>query len=142
MNIKEVKIIIDDFKKSDLMSLELETKEFKLKLSKRQDETIQVETNNKSAVIKKETNKINNIHEIKAPLVGTFYSAASPEQEPFAKVGKKVAVGDVVCIIEAMKIMNEITSNVNGIISEVVVANNSIVGFDDVLFKVDPNDSK
>ena len=73
---------------------------------------------------------------IRSPMVGSFYSASSPDVAPFAKVGDKVAVDDVVCIIEAMKVFNEIKSEVSGTIAEVLVENGQTVEFDQPLFRV------
>jgi acetyl-CoA carboxylase biotin carboxyl carrier protein len=77
--------------------------------------------------------------EIKSPMVGTFYKAPEPGAEPYAKQGTRVAPGQVVCIIEAMKIMNEIESEVQGVIREVCVDNAQPVEFGQVLFRVDPH---
>jgi len=76
--------------------------------------------------------------EIKSPMVGTFYKAPEPGAEPYVKVGNRVSVGQVVCIIEAMKIMNEIESEVQGVVREVCVDNAQPVEFGQVLFRVDP----
>ena len=77
--------------------------------------------------------------EIKSPMVGTFYSAPEPGAEPYVKAGTRVATGQVVCIIEAMKIMNEIESEVAGVVREVLVENAQPVEFGQLLFRVDPN---
>ncbi len=77
--------------------------------------------------------------EIKSPMVGTFYKAPEHGAEAYAKVGTRVAPGQVVCIIEAMKIMNEIESEVQGVIREVCVDNAQPVEFGQVLFRVDPH---
>ena len=77
--------------------------------------------------------------EIKSPMVGTFYSAPEPGGEPYAKAGSRVAAGQVVCIIEAMKIMNEIESEVAGVVREVLVENAQPVEFGQPLFRVDPH---
>jgi acetyl-CoA carboxylase biotin carboxyl carrier protein len=77
--------------------------------------------------------------EIKSPMVGTFYSAPEPGADPYIKVGSRVSPGQVVCIIEAMKIMNEIESELHGVIREVGVENTQPVEFGQVLFRVDPN---
>ena len=73
---------------------------------------------------------------IKSPMVGTFYRAASPESKPFADVGAKVAETTVVCIIEAMKIMNEIQAERKGTILEVLVENGQPVEYGQKLFKI------
>ena len=77
--------------------------------------------------------------EIKSPMVGTYYSAPEPGAEPYVKVGSRVSSGQVVCIIEAMKIMNEIESELHGVIREVAVENTQPVEFGQVLYRVDPN---
>ena len=77
--------------------------------------------------------------EIKSPMVGTFYSAPEPGAEPYAKSGSRVSAGQVVCIIEAMKIMNEIESEVAGVVREVLVENAQPVEFGQPLFRVDPH---
>jgi len=77
--------------------------------------------------------------EIKSPMVGTFYSAPEPGAQAYVKVGSRVNVGQVVCIIEAMKIMNEIESEVGGVVKEVCVQNAQPVEFGQVLYRVDPN---
>lgn len=73
---------------------------------------------------------------IKAPLVGTFYSSSSPDSEPYVKVGDKVTKGMIVCIIEAMKIMNEIESEADGEVAEVLVKNASAVEYGQPLFRL------
>ena len=80
-----------------------------------------------------------NLVEIKSPMVGTFYAAPEPGAEPYVKVGSRVSPGQVVCIIEAMKIMNEIESEVSGLIRESLVENAQPVEFGQPLFRVDPH---
>src|SRR2546421_9630964 len=77
--------------------------------------------------------------EIKSPMVGTFYTGPEPGAEPYVKAGSRVAPRQVVCIIEAMKIMNEIESEVAGVIREVLVENSQPVEFGQTLFRVDPH---
>jgi acetyl-CoA carboxylase biotin carboxyl carrier protein len=77
--------------------------------------------------------------EIKSPLVGTFYARPSPDSEPFAEVGSHVESDTVVCIIEAMKVMNEIKAEYAGTIAEVVAISGEAVEFDQVLFRIRPD---
>ncbi len=77
--------------------------------------------------------------EIKSPMVGTFYQSPEPAAQPYVKVGSRVNVGQVVCIIEAMKIMNEIESEVAGVVREVLVESSQPVEFGQALFRVDPH---
>jgi acetyl-CoA carboxylase biotin carboxyl carrier protein len=79
------------------------------------------------------------LREVKSPMVGTFYKAPEPGAEPYAKVGSRVSPGQTVCIIEAMKIMNEIEAEVGGVVREVCVDDAQPVEFGQVLFRVDPN---
>lgn len=74
---------------------------------------------------------------IKAPIVGTFYQSASPEKPPYVNVGDTVSKGDIVCIIEAMKFMNEVTSEENGKIAEVLVEDGQFVEFGEPLFRLE-----
>jgi acetyl-CoA carboxylase biotin carboxyl carrier protein len=76
--------------------------------------------------------------EIKSPTPGTFYAAATPEAEPYVQVGSKVQSSTVVCLIEAMKVFNEITADCTGTIAAVLVENQQPVEYGQVLFKVDP----
>jgi acetyl-CoA carboxylase biotin carboxyl carrier protein len=149
MTIKEIQSIIKDFESSSLMTLELEMEDFKLKLSKNKTNEIiekedvkpvtqqpkEVETPTKNI----QTNLQNTI---KSPLVGTFYASSTPHGKPFVEVGQHVKKGQVVCIIEAMKIMNEITSPYTGIIKEVFVRNGEVVGFDHILMRVGEDHEK
>ena len=73
---------------------------------------------------------------ITSPIVGTFYRASAPDQPPFVKVGDTIAKGDVVCIIEAMKFMNEVISEVDGTITEILVEDAQFVEFGQELFRV------
>ncbi|MDP3773345.1 MAG: acetyl-CoA carboxylase biotin carboxyl carrier protein [Gemmatimonadales bacterium] len=80
-----------------------------------------------------------NLIEIKSPMVGTFYRAPEPGAEPYVKVGSRVSAGQTLCIIEAMKIMNEIESEVTGTVREIQIDEAQPVEFGQVLFRVEPN---
>ena len=82
--------------------------------------------------------KPSNLLEVKSPMVGTFYRSPSPEKGPFVQVGDHISQGDVVCIIEAMKLFNEIESEVSGKIVKMLVDDATPVEYDQVLFLVDP----
>jgi acetyl-CoA carboxylase biotin carboxyl carrier protein len=77
-------------------------------------------------------------HEIRSPIVGTFYRAPAPDADPFVEVGQMVQVGTVLCIVEAMKLMNEIESDVSGRVAKVVVENGQPVEYNQVLFLIEP----
>lgn len=77
--------------------------------------------------------------EVKSPIVGTFYRSSAPDKPPYKKVGDRVEAGEVVCIVEAMKLFNEIESEVSGTIVQVLAEDASPVEYDQVLFLVDPS---
>jgi len=79
------------------------------------------------------------LKDIKSPMVGTFYKAPEPGADAYVKVGSRVTAGQTVCIIEAMKIMNEIEAEVSGVIREILVEDTQPVEFGQALFRVDPN---
>jgi acetyl-CoA carboxylase biotin carboxyl carrier protein len=79
------------------------------------------------------------LKEIRSPMVGTFYKAPEPGADPYIKVGNRVSPGQTVCIIEAMKIMNEIEAEIAGTVREILVEDGQPVEFGQVLFRVDPN---
>ena len=83
-----------------------------------------------------EIKDFNKYRDVKSPMVGIFYTAPSPEAEPFVKVGSKVKKGDTLCIIEAMKLMNDVVAEEDGEIVEVCAENGSLVEFGQTLFKI------
>lgn len=78
------------------------------------------------------------LHEVKSPIVGTFYRAPAPDAPPFVEVGSMVSKGTVLCIVEAMKLMNEIESDVSGKVVQIMVENGDPIEYDQVLFLVEP----
>jgi acetyl-CoA carboxylase biotin carboxyl carrier protein len=79
------------------------------------------------------------LKEIKSPMVGTFYASPEPGAEPYVRAGSRVTAGQTVCIVEAMKIMNEIEAEFGGVVREVLVEDATPVEFGQVLFRIDPN---
>ena len=77
--------------------------------------------------------------EVKSPMVGTFYGAPEPGAKPYVSVGSRVSKGQILCIIEAMKIMNEIESEVTGVVTEVLASDAQPVEYGQALFRIDPN---
>ena len=101
-------------------------------------EIIKEKTLDKKEELSSEVDKDIDCYEIKAPLVGTFYSSPKPSDPPFVNVGDKITKGQTICIIEAMKIFNDIESEVNGVIHEVCVKDGSPVEYDQVIIKILP----
>jgi len=148
-DLKEIKAIIDLMQKHDLSVFEIEKEGFRIKLEKgpaaqpiatappatgEPPKAVSAAAETKPAAPK----AIESVplKEIVSPMVGTFYRSASPDGQPFVDVGKTVAEDTVVCIIEAMKVMNEIKAETGGIIAEVVAENGKPVQFGQVLFRV------
>jgi acetyl-CoA carboxylase biotin carboxyl carrier protein len=152
MNIKEIKELITLMNENDLIELEIEREGTKIRLRKSSagrfeaiteepgmlQRVIQISKPEQEFPVKKEEKPEKNLVAIKAPMVGTFYRAAAPDAKPFVEIGQVVEVGQVVCIIEAMKLMNEIKSEVKGKIAEVLVENASSIEYGQVLFMVEP----
>lgn len=142
MDYSEIKKIIQDMGDSKLDTLEIEFPDgLKIKMDKGKNdtETITSITNNVNQSSKSIDDVIQHeqkYNEIKSPMVGTFYSKSSPKAEPFVKVGDKVKKGQVVCIVEAMKLMNEIEAECDGEIVEVCKKDEDMVEYGTVLFKI------
>ncbi len=92
----------------------------------------------KDAATKAETAKAKWL-EVKSPMVGTYYSAPEPGAKPYLSVGERISKGQILCIIEAMKIMNEIESEFDGVVTEIPAQNSHPVEYGQVLFRIDPN---
>ena len=149
MNYEDIKKLIDDMGTANIDELKIEFPEgMKISMKKNINKevvatteqpqatipTIQVNTENN--VIKEEKTCEENYKIIKSPMVGTFYSKPAPDKEPFVKVGDNVKKEQVVCIIEAMKLMNEIESEFDGEIVEVCVNDGDVVEYGMPLFKI------
>ncbi|MCV3741820.1 acetyl-CoA carboxylase biotin carboxyl carrier protein [Lentilactobacillus hilgardii] len=158
MDEKEIERLLDKFDKSSLKNFELTQDDFKLALSKREgDEQVindsqatelvgsdsihhKQNLQSQSAVSKdlksEDADSPDNVEEITAPLVGVIYFAPNPDKPAFKKQGDKVKKGDVVCVIEAMKMINEVKSDVSGTISNVLVKDGSMVEYGQPIFQV------
>lgn len=152
MDLKLVKKIIDLIAESEVNEVSIEEGDFKIKVKKQSDQA-QVSysqpmvaapsvaptasTPSKAAsTVEESTNQVSNGQKVEAPIVGTFYEAPSPDSDPFVKVGDKVSKGQTLCIIEAMKIMNEIESDCAGTITQIHVQNGTPVEFGQPLFTI------
>ena len=150
MELKDIKAVIDLMKKNDLSVFEMEKDGFRLKLQKGAGEQTVFSSappvaaaapviapgSTAAPAPAAEAATSGSLKDIVSPMVGTFYRAGSPESPSFVDVGKEVSEETVVCIIEAMKVMNEIKAETKGVIAEIVAENGKPVQFGQVLFRV------
>lgn len=157
MKTTEIRDLIDFIAQSGLNEVDIETKELKLHVKREPDQkvlkssapvmaapvavaapaAVHVPAPAAPKVEKPAAGK--NTVEIKSPMIGTFYRSSNPDSPPFVSVGDKVSKGQVVCIIEAMKLFNEIESEVSGTIVKASIENSTPVEYDQVLFVVEPD---
>ena len=155
MNIDEIKSLLEMMENSSVTLLEVKEGESKIRLEKN---TAQMQVSSVQAMplqtlplssnalpiqpplddaIEGEANvDFNKTFEVKSPMVGVFYAAPAPEADPFVRLGSWVKQGDVICIIEAMKILNEIIAEKDGEIVDICVENGQVVEFSQTLFKI------
>ncbi|MBN2097120.1 MAG: acetyl-CoA carboxylase biotin carboxyl carrier protein [Candidatus Omnitrophica bacterium] len=145
MNLKELKEMISLMNENELTELELERDGLRIKLKKGAQgiqEIItplsQSQSGSEISQIPETKPKTQESIEIESPMVGTFYRAPTPEAVVFVDIGTEIAPGQVLCIIEAMKLMNEIKAEVHGRIKEILVENGSAVEYGQVLFYAEP----
>lgn len=159
---KIVKDLLNEFKESDLTEFEMETAELRLRFGRGVNAGSGMATGNSfaqnnpaaervsgnaaaSAASAPETVKENalaagaddNLEPVKAPLVGTFYAAPSPDADPFVQEGQKVSKGETLCILEAMKMMNELTAPYDLIVRRILGVNGEMAEYNQVLFEVE-----
>jgi acetyl-CoA carboxylase biotin carboxyl carrier protein len=161
MDVKDLKKLLDAIAEADIAELTLETGDYKLTV-KRGAETVQIvsppqqlsqpqpvapaapppaanTTDTPTAPQPEAPEPKGRLVEITAPIVGTFYAAPAPDAPDYVQVGDRVTAGQVLCIIEAMKLMNEIEADVAGVIKEILVKNEEPVEYGQVLFRIDPS---
>jgi acetyl-CoA carboxylase biotin carboxyl carrier protein len=142
MNTKKIKELIELMSENDLTELEIEQEGMKVKLVKGSGDRLEQVVVPAQQVVATQpampaAESVRPGKEIKAPMVGTFYRAPSPESAPFIEVGDVISKGDVLCIIEAMKLMNEVKAEISGKITEILVENAEPVEFGQALFRVE-----
>ena len=137
MNFEEIEKLIHMLEESQLSYLEIEENGFKIKLDKNSGARLveEVKAEAKSEEKKEENVEVSG-NVITSPLVGTYHSAPYKDAKPFVTVGDKVKKGDKLCIIEAMKVMNEITSSYSGTVKEICAADGDMVDFGKKLFVI------
>lgn len=142
MELEEIKDIISFLKDTDVTELNIEREGFKIRIKRGYiygplEITKTVKPAESHTIVQKEEKIEESLHTITSPLVGTFYRGPSPDSQPFVEVGSRVEKGQVLCIIEAMKIMNEIESDVSGIVRKILVQNGQPVEYGEPLFLIE-----
>jgi acetyl-CoA carboxylase biotin carboxyl carrier protein len=146
MKLEEIRFLAKIMEESGLTGLEVSSQDGKIRLEKRPPAPVPAPlpaaaSGGVPAAIQecgtaRKTAEGPHYKEIKSPMVGVFYTAPTPESEPYVKVGSTVKKGDVLCVIEAMKLMNEINSDQDGEIAEICAENGSVVEYGQTLFKL------
>lgn len=152
MDLNLIKKLIKIFDTSGITDLEVEEEGFKIKIGKGRPAHVgsvphivmppaapQVEQQSTAPAEKVAEEKKETHHEIRSPIVGTFYRAPAPDADPYVQIGDIVTKGSVLCIVEAMKLMNEIESDVDGRVIKILVDNGKPVEFNQPLFLVQPS---
>jgi len=153
MNIKELKEVLQLMADHQLAEIEIEKEGVKIKLKKTPcgmisvqepaatlaaqqvaQANVQAQTIQPTAPVAEPVDV--NVEIVRSPMVGTFYAAPSPDQPTYVKVGQSISEGHVLCIVEAMKLMNEIKADTGGVIAEILVQNGQTVEYDQPLFKI------
>lgn len=144
MDIKLFKQILKEFENSTIHKLEISEKEFTVKMEKKPETTEIIKTIEPQQMVQKEamieaSNDVikHQFTPVESPLVGTYYDSPSPDSAPFIKVNQQVSEGDVLCIVEAMKVMNEIRSPMAGKIKKIHVQNETMVEYGQVLIEIE-----
>ena len=140
MKLDFIKQIMSEFDQSNVTKMKVEIDDLKIELEKESENVEYVKPVEKE----KEVIEDKQIKQeqatgtaVKSPIVGVFYSASSPESEPYVTVGKNVKKGDIVCIIEAMKVMNEIKAPCDGTVTSILVENEALVEYDQALMVIE-----
>lgn len=151
MDLKEIKTVIDLMTKNDLTEFELEKDQFKIRICKSGQGAPNYTVHAPApmlapapsyaapAPVASAAAPAANLPSISSPMVGTFYMSPSPDSAPYVSVGTEVNEETVVCIIEAMKVMNEIKAEIKGVITEIVAENGKPVEFGQPLFRIRPS---
>lgn len=142
--IEKIKKLSEILQEQNLTEIEVEAEGLKIKVRKEASPIIGTtisanpspNISGSAATESKNSASGEKLYEVKSPMVGTFYAAASPDSAPFVKAGSKIKKGDSLCIIEAMKLMNEVPAEVDGEVVEVLVKNSEAISFGQVLMKV------
>ena len=146
MDLRKIKKLIEMLQESDLNEIEVKEGEESVRINRKKEivnNSTQFISQNKLDNLSKaqpleEDNKgLIDLIDVKSPMVGTFYRSPAPDKPPFVEIGQKIKVGDTLCIVEAMKMMNQVKSEFNGTINDILVENAQPVEFDEVIITLE-----
>ena len=146
MDLRKIKKLIEMLQESDLNEIEVKEGEESVRINRKKEivnnSTQFISQNKPDNLSQDQTFEENNrdfvnLVDVKSPMVGTFYRSPAPDKPPFVEIGQKIKVGDTLCIVEAMKMMNQVKSEFNGTIKHILVENAQPVEFDEVIITLE-----
>ena len=145
MDLRKIKKLIEMLQESDLNEIEVKEGEESVRINRKKEVHVssmpQVAMNTpvqEQQISQPTAQEIpSDLISVKSPMVGTFYRSPAPGKPPFIEIGQKIGIGDVVCIVEAMKMMNQVKSDVEGIIKEIHIEDGQAVEFDQILISIE-----
>ena len=140
MKLDFIKQIMSEFDQSNVTKMKVEIDDLKIELEKESEKVEYVKPLEKeNKMVEEVKTKEPTGTPVKSPIVGVFHIASSPESDPYVKIGKTVKKGETVCIIEAMKVMNEIKAPCDGTVTSILVENEALVEYDQALMVIEEN---
>ena len=148
MDLRKIKKLIEMLQESDLNEIEVKEGEESVRINRKKEivnnstqfiSQNKLDNLSKAQPIEEDNKGLVDLIDVKSPMVGTFYRSPAPDKPPFVEVGQKIKVGDTLCIVEAMKMMNQVKSEFNGTIKDILVENAQPVEFDEVIITLEKN---
>ena len=148
MDLRKIKKLIEMLQESDLNEIEVKEGEESVRINRKKEivnnstqfiSQNKLDNLSKAQPIEEDNKGLVDLIDVKSPMVGTFYRSPAPDKPPFVEIGQKIKVGDTLCIVEAMKMMNQVKSEFNGTIKDILVENAQPVEFDEVIITLEKN---
>ena len=146
MDLRKIKKLIEMLQESDLNEIEVKEGEESVRINRKKEivnnstqfiSQNKLDNLSKAQPIEEDNQGLVDLIDVKSPMVGTFYRSPAPDKPPFVEIGQKIKVGDTLCIVEAMKMMNQVKSEFNGTIKDILVENAQPVEFDEVIITLE-----
>ena len=146
MDLRKIKKLIEMLQESDLNEIEVKEGEESVRINRKKEivnnstqfiSQNKLDNLSKAQPIEEDNKGFVDLIDVKSPMVGTFYRSPAPDKPPFVEIGQKIKVGDTLCIVEAMKMMNQVKSEFNGTIKDILVENAQPVEFDEVIITLE-----